>query len=40
LQEKDGLIGEQSMKNVALWNELNTLKQECTQEVWLLKQEI
>jgi hypothetical protein len=37
LQEEDRRIGEEIMKNVELWNELNTLKQEHTWEVWLLK---
>jgi hypothetical protein len=40
LQEKDRRIGEEIMKNVELWNELNTLKQERTREVWLLKKDI
>jgi hypothetical protein len=40
LQEEDRRIGEEIMKNVELWNELNTLKQERTQQVWLLKKDI
>jgi hypothetical protein len=40
LQAKDRQIGAQIQKNVELRNELNTLKQERTREVWLLKKEI
>jgi hypothetical protein len=40
MQAKDRQIDEKIHKIVDLMNELNTLKQERTQEVWLLKQEI
>jgi hypothetical protein len=40
LQEKDRRIGEEIMKNIELQNELNTLKQERTREVWLSKKDI
>jgi hypothetical protein len=40
LPEKDRQIDEQIYKNVKLRNQLNTLKQEHTQEFWLLKKEI
>jgi hypothetical protein len=40
LQEKRRRIGEEIMKNVKLQNELNTLKQKHTREVWLLKKDI
>jgi hypothetical protein len=40
LQAKDRKIDAQIHKNVELRNQLDTLKLECTREVWLLKKEI
>jgi hypothetical protein len=40
LQEKDHQIGKKIYKNFELRNQLDTIKQERTREVWLLKKEI